>query len=197
MNLQFSEIIFIGFLLLLALQRVLEMRLSVKNEAALRAEGAREYGAGHFPFMKLLHSLWFFAMLIEVFLLKREFVLEVALFVFPLFLVGQTLRYLAIKTLKGRWTVRIMILPEKPPVSGGVYRIIRHPNYVGVILELAVVPLLHGAWITALVFSILNAILLFVRIRAEEAALEEQNNYKEILGDTPAFIPLSGKKREN
>jgi methyltransferase len=82
-----------------------------------------------------------------------------------------------------------MILPDAPPVTGGLYRRIRHPNYVGVILEIAFVPLVHTAWLTALVFSVLNALLLRVRIRAEERALRAANRYDEALGTVPRFLP--------
>jgi methyltransferase len=105
------------------------------------------------------------------------------------FLAGQTLRYAAIHTLGERWTVRVMTLPGAKPVSQGIYRSIRHPNYLGVILEIGAVPLLHSAYLTAISFSIANALLLAWRIQTEEAALKEQNNYDQVFAGRPRFLP--------
>jgi methyltransferase len=163
--------IFTCFLGLLAAQRLLELRLSRRNEAWLRAAGAGEPADDYFTWMKLLHSSWFLATLLEVWRLKRSFRPGVALFSFIVFLAGQSLRYAAIRSLGRRWSVRVITLPDAPPVSSGIYRYLRHPNYLGVCLELAAVPLLHGAYLTAAVYTALNAILLKFRIRVEEEAL--------------------------
>jgi methyltransferase len=88
-----------------------------------------------------------------------------------IFVIGQSLRYAAIRTLGRRWTVRIVTLPDAPLVRSGIYRYLRHPNYLGVALEIAAVPLLHTAYLTAILFTLANACLLAVRIRAEERAL--------------------------
>jgi methyltransferase len=121
--------------------------------------------------MKLLHTSWFGAMLGEVILLNRPFKPVQAAVAFAVLLLGQSLRYAAIRTLGPRWTVRIMTLPRTPLVTDGIYRYLRHPNYLGVFLEIAAVPLLHNAYVTAVLFTMANAGLLFVRIRAEEQAL--------------------------
>ncbi len=163
-----SQLLFLVFLLLLGLQRLVEMRLSRRNERRMQALGGYEIGQGHFLVMQALHAAWFAAMPLEVFLLERPFTPALALGAAVLFLLGQALRYAAISTLGYRWTVRVMALPEQPPVKHGIYRFLRHPNYLGVVLELLAVPLLHGAFLTALVFSILNAFLLYKRIRTEE-----------------------------
>jgi methyltransferase len=84
---------------------------------------------------------------------------------------AQALRWWAIGTLGWRWNTRIIVVPGAPPVTGGPYRFVRHPNYVAVVLEIASIPLIHGAWLTALIFSALNVALLAVRIPAEERAL--------------------------
>ncbi|MEM6783475.1 MAG: isoprenylcysteine carboxylmethyltransferase family protein [Bacteroidota bacterium] len=184
-----TQLLFTLIVLAIAVQRIAEVRLSKRHEAKLRAEGGREVSHAHFRWMQVLHTSWFFAMLAEVWLFDRPFspwLFSVALVVT---LVGQTLRYAAIRTLGDRWTVTIWVLPAAPPVTGGIYRYVRHPNYLGVILELAAVPLLHTAWTTALVWSLLNAWMLRVRIRAEEAALEEANRYTESFGETRRFLP--------
>ena len=184
-----TETLFLVLLGVIAVQRLLELRRSARNVAALRARGAVEVGAGHMPVMRALHAAWFAAMLAEVLLLGRPFVPGLAALALVGLIAGQALRYAAIRALGDRWTVTIMVLPDAPPVTGGLYRRIRHPNYLGVILEIACVPLLHTAWLTALVFTVLNALLLRVRIRAEERALREANGYAAAFGERPRFVP--------
>ena len=168
---------FAGIVGALALQRLVELRLSRRNENFILAQGGREHAPGQYRVMKVLHVSWFLSMLAEVFALKRPFRPLLSGLALALFLLGQRLRYAAIHTLGWRWTVRVMTLPGFPPVEEGIYRYLRHPNYLGVILEILAVPLLHNAYLTAILFSIANAGLLSWRIRTEEKALQEQNNY--------------------
>ena len=182
----------VGFLTIVAalvVQRLFELRLSRLNEAHILAQGGREHAPGHFGWMKGLHTGWFVAMAAEVLWLKRPLKPLLALSALVFFLVGQSLRYAAIRTLGSRWTVRIMTLPGAPPVDWGIYRYLRHPNYLGVILEMAAVPLLHGAYLTSLLFSLANTLLLHVRIRAEERALDDHNEYTAVFARRPRLIP--------
>ena len=181
--------LFLGVVVLVAVQRLFELRISARNGAAIRAQGGYEVGESHMGVMKLLHTSWFVAMIAEVFLFDRPFIPWLAGLGLVGLIAGQMLRYAAIRTLGDRWTANVMILPGAPPVTSGLYRRIRHPNYLGVILEIACVPLLHTAWLTSLVFTILNALLLRVRIREEEAALREANDYDASLGERPRFLP--------
>jgi methyltransferase len=155
-----------------ALQRLLELRLSRRNERLLRARGAIERGRGHYPLMVALHALWLLSTLVEGFLRGPGLP---ALWPIPaaLFLLVQPLRYWAIRSLGGYWNTRILVVPDAKLVARGPYRYLRHPNYVVVAVEVATFPLIFGAWVTALVFSVLNAALLFVRIREENRALAE------------------------
>jgi methyltransferase len=188
-----SQIVFVGIVLLLVIQRLLELRHSRRNEALLFAQGGREHAPGHFRFMTLVHTLWFLAMLGEVLILDRRLdrpsAWIVAGFALAATCMGQALRYAAIRTLGARWSVRIVTVPNAPAVAGGIYRYIRHPNYLGVILEIAAVPLLHGAFLTAIVFSLANALVLAIRIRAEETALRQENDYSGRMQDRPRFVP--------
>lgn len=180
------------FLLILAglgLQRLWELRLSRRNATGLLAAGGREHAAAHYRTMKVLHGGWFVAMTAEVLLLRRPFYPRLAVAASVLFTLGQSLRQLAIRTLGARWTTRVITLPGEQPVSGGIYRFLRHPNYLGVILELAAVPLFHTAYLTSISFSLANAWLLRTRIRAEEAALTTDNQYDTHLGDRARFLP--------
>lgn len=192
-----SRIAFTLVVAVLAVQRLLEMRLSRRNEALMLAQGGREHAPAHFSWMKALHTGWFVAMLAEAWWFKRTFRPLVAAAAFLALLSGQCLRYAAIRTLGSRWSVRIITLPGAPLVQNGIYRHIRHPNYLGVIFEMAAAPLLHGAYLTALLFTLANALLLRVRIQAEEQALDDQNKYKATFGSRPCFIPgpIAGREK--
>jgi methyltransferase len=157
---------------LVAIQRLLELRLSRRHEHILRARGAVERGRGHYPLMVVLHALWLVSTLVEGILrgpgLPGYWPIPLALF-----LLVQPLRYWAILSLGDNWNTRILVVPGAKLVTRGPYRYFPHPNYVVVAVEVATFPLIFGAWVTALVFSILNAALLFVRIREENRALAE------------------------
>lgn len=157
---------------LVAVQRLLELRLSRRHERILRARGAVERGRGHYPLMVVLHALWLVSTLVEGILrgpgLPGYWPIPLALF-----LLVQPLRYWAILSLGDNWNTRILVVPGAKLVTRGPYRYFPHPNYVVVAVEVATFPLIFGAWVTALVFSILNAALLFVRIREENRALAE------------------------
>jgi len=156
-------------LLVLGLQRLAELWLSARNIKRLKAEGAVEHASGQALWMSLMHACWFASCALEVYL-GAQFSWMVFYPAAAFFAAGQTLRYAAIASLGRRWNVRIVTLPA-PPVQTGIYRWVRHPNYAGVALELAAVPLLHGAWLTAALFSVLNGFFLFLRIRAENKAV--------------------------
>jgi methyltransferase len=156
----------VWIVLLVAVQRLLELQLSRANEVRLRAAGAIERGAAHYPLFVLLHTAWLVALLVAVpwnrpgnpWLLGAFFAL-------------QPLRYWCIRSLGGRWTTRVLVLHGAPRVRHGPYRWLRHPNYLIVALEIALLPLAYGAIRLALGFSLANALLLAWRIRVEERAL--------------------------
>ena len=181
--------VFVAFVVLVAVERLAELRLSRRNESRLRAQGAREHAAGHFFAMQLLHTLWLGSIILEVTLLQPPFQLWIGVLAALCFCIGQGLRYAAIHALGGRWTVRVFTLPGAAPVTRGIYRHLRHPNYLGVVLEIAALPLMHSAWRSAVVFSLANAVLLAVRIRKEEHALSENGGYDEALGPLPRLWP--------
>lgn len=190
-----TQWIFAGLVCLLAAQRLAELRLSGRNERWLREQGAVEAGERLMPRLRLMHGAWLVAMIVEVFLLDRPFIPLLAAVAALGVLTGQVLRYAAIRELGVRWTVRVLVLPGSSPVVSGIYRRVRHPNYLGVILEILFVPLLHTAWITAIVFTILNAIALRSRIRSEEEALREVSDYDGAFRTTPRLVP-AGRLRD-
>ena len=159
-----------SFLAVLATQRVSELRLSAVNTKRLVTRGAREHGSRHFPLIVLVHVLFPLCMVAEVAVLGARPERFWALWL-GLWLAAQALRYAAIRTLGERWSVRILVLPGEPLVRRGPYRFMRHPNYLAVMVELLVAPLIFGAWRTAVVISLLNLVALRIRIRAEEVAL--------------------------
>jgi methyltransferase len=159
-------------LLILALygERLLELVVSRRNIRRLLARGGWEYGRGHFPLMALFHMMFPLAAIAEVILLDRAFPgLTGYLWLCVAFL-AQALRWWVVVTLGPYWTVRVVVVPEATPVTAGPFRLLKHPNYLAVILEVAAIPLVHGAWLTALIATLLNAWLLAVRIPLEERA---------------------------
>lgn len=147
------------------IQRLAELALSQRNMKRLLSRGAHEVAPGHYPFMVALHAGW----LASLWLLGPGPPLEVApLVLFALLQIG---RVWVIATLGERWTTRIIVLPGAPLVRTGPYRWASHPNYLIVAGEILVLPLVFGLWQIALVFTLLNAVLLTVRVRAENQAL--------------------------
>jgi methyltransferase len=173
-----KRLLFACFVAALGLQRLLELRLSRRNEQRIFLKGGREHAPETYRWIVALHASWFAAMLLEVFVGRRKFHPWLAGFAFSVFTAGQVLRLTAIRTLSWRWSTRVMTVPgpEGAPVRRGIYRYLRHPNYLGVQLEILAVPLLHSAYITSLVFSVANALLLQNRIRREERALDEEQS---------------------
>ncbi len=174
---------------LVGLQRLQELRASKHNEARLFESGGHEHAAGHFRCMSALHAGWLAASCAEVWLLDRPFAPSLGLPMAVLFGAGQLLRRSARRALGWRWSVRIVTVPGLPAVSNGPYRYLRHPNYLGVALEIAALPLIHGAWLSAVSFSLANALLLAVRVRHEEAALLRDSDYGARFDTRPRFLP--------
>lgn len=182
-----SKDLYLLFLGLIAAERLVELAISRRNARAAFARGGVEVGRRHFRVMSAVHSLFLVSCAAEVLLLDRPFPGAPGVAAFAGALGAQGLRYWAIATLGPRWNVRIIFVPGEPPITSGPYRLVRHPNYVAVIAELALVPLIHGAWLTALLFSAGNAALLYVRIRSEEQALGSP--YADAFAHRPRFVP--------
>jgi methyltransferase len=167
MILTVDQLLSVGLLLVATLQRLIELVIANRNTRALLAEGAYEVGRGHYPAIVFLHAAWL--LVLWAFLLAglTQFVPWAAI----AYLAVQGLRLWTLLSLGRYWTARIIVVPDAPLVRRGPYRFIRHPNYLVVVLEIALLPLALGSWPIALGFSIVNAIVLAWRIRAEEIAL--------------------------
>lgn len=152
---------------LVAAERLIELVISRRHERALRAQGAVEIGAAHYPFIVAVHAGWLAALTAWVLILPP--VLNPALA--AAYLILQPVRVWVIASLGPYWTTRLISLPSVPLVRRGPYRWLRHPNYTVVVLEIAILPLAVGAWPLAVLFSLLNAVVLKVRIAAENQTL--------------------------
>ena len=156
---------------LVGLERIAELVVSTRNAAWSLDRGGVETGRGHYPFMVVLHSALLAGMLVEAWVRRPEVPGVLAWSMLALVIASQALRWWCIATLGSRWNTRVIVVPGLPPVASGPYRFLPHPNYVAVVVEGIALPLVHAAWITAVVFTVLNAALLTVRIGVENAAL--------------------------
>ena len=168
--------IFYFILAFVIIQRLVELVIAKKNEKSMRAKGAYEVGSSHYKYMILLHASFFVSFLVEVVFFKSVFTPYYGLL--AVFLLLQLLRVWCLISLGTFWNTKIIILPGANVVVKGPYKFIRHPNYLVVCLEIAVLPLMFQAYVTAITFTILNLIMLSVRIPIEEKSLKEVTNYE-------------------
>jgi methyltransferase len=155
-----------------AVERLAEVVVAERNRRWSRDRGGVEAGSGHYPVMVVLHVGLLAGCLLEPVVLHRPFIPALGFPMLALVVAAQALRWWCITTLGRQWNTRVIVVPGAPRVSGGPYRLIPHPNYVAVVVEGFALPLVHGAWVTALVFTVLNAALLKARLVVENAALE-------------------------
>ena len=168
-----SQILYTVLVALVGVERLAELVVAKRNLAHSLARGGQETGFGHYPAMVVLHTGLLAGCLLEVWLADRPFVPSLGWVMLAAVLAAQALRWWCIRTLGPLWNTRIVVVPGVDRVSGGPYRFFSHPNYVAVVAEGIALPLVHTAWVTAVVFTVLNAALLRVRIRAENRALHE------------------------
>lgn len=164
-------LVYWGLLAIVVSERLAELVLSKRHADSMLRRGAVEYGRGHYPVMVALHTLFLVGCAVEPRVAERPFLPWLGLPMLALAIGAQLLRWWAIDTLGTHWNTRVIVLPNAPRVVGGPYRYYPHPNYVAVIVEGLALPLIHSAWITAAVFSLLNGLLLMVRLRTEDEAL--------------------------
>jgi methyltransferase len=187
---------FFIFISVLILQRLLELVIARRNEKWMKEQGAIEFGMKHYQFIVLMHSMFFVVLLFE----KITFSHEISAF-WPLFaavfVCAQLIRVWAISSLGRYWNTKIIVLPNVEVVRRGPYRFIKHPNYLVVSIELLVVPLMFGAYMTACLFTIVNIFMLSIRIPAEEKALRELTEYEGSFGSCNRFLPKLLNKYDN
>ena len=164
---------YVALVALVGLERLAELVVTKRNAAWSFANGGYERGQRHYPFMVVLHTGLLFGCIAEVVLADRAFVPALGWPMLALVVVAQALRWWCIATLGRQWNTRVIVVPGLSRVVGGPYRWLRHPNYVAVVLEGIALPLVHAAWVTAAVFTVVNAALLAVRLQVENAALAD------------------------
>ena len=170
-----SVILYIAFVLATGVERLYELRVSKRNAATAFAQGGREYGQRHFPWMVALHTGLLLACIAEVVLLDRPFIPWLGWPMLVIAVLCQAARYWIISSLGSQWNTLVIVVPGAARgVARGPYRWFTHPNYVVVAVEGIALPLVHTAWITAIAFTVLNAVLLLAfRIPTENRALRE------------------------
>ncbi|MGH7901207.1 MAG: isoprenylcysteine carboxyl methyltransferase family protein [Thermodesulfobacteriota bacterium] len=154
------------------MQRLVELILAKRNENKLKAKGALEFDRNGYRVIVAMHFAFFLCLVIEKVTLQRGLSKFWVAFLI-LFFIAQFLRYWAITTLGINWNTKVLVLPSHEITTKGPYRYLRHPNYIAVIIEIASIPLIFSCYITALVFSILNLVLLRRRIKIEESVLKK------------------------
>ncbi|MFS0690946.1 isoprenylcysteine carboxylmethyltransferase family protein [Sporosarcina sp. 179-K 8C2 HS] len=169
----------IGIVLsIIILQRIIELFIAKRNEKWMKSQGAFEAGSSHYPYMVAMHIFFFIALITEVLFFQRQLSAIWPIWL-AIFLAAQLLRIWCLTSLGKFWNTKIIVLPNAHVVRKGPYKWLRHPNYMIVATELLVLPLLFNAFITAVVFSLLNIWMMSVRIPTEEQALRKATNYTE------------------
>lgn len=162
---------YLALIAVIAVERVAELVVSQRNLRWTTARGGTEVGLRHYPAMVVLHVGLLVGCVLEPLLLDRPFLPVLGWPMLAVVVAAQVLRWWCITTLGPQWNTRVVVVPGAPRVTGGPYRWIPHPNYVAVVVEGVALPLVHSAWLTAVAFTVLNALLLRTRIRVENDAL--------------------------
>ena len=185
---------YLALLVLVGIGRFAELGVSRRNQRQLEKQGVRKIPEPHFRWMVILHGGVIVCAGAEVLLLHRPFILALALPMFALFVLANFLRWWVIRTLAGHWNVEVMESSRVGVVSSGPYRWVRHPNYVAVVLEIFSLPMIHTAWITAIVGTLGDLEILRRRIRVEDGFLMSNADYRSAMGGKPRFLPRIFKK---
>ncbi len=161
------------YLLILAIgaERLVELAVARRNARWAFAHGGKEFGRDHYPAMVSMHALLLISCIVEVWTLGRPFIGWLGWPMLGVVALSTAVRWRCVAVLGKRWNPRLIVIPGAPVIRDGLYRWVRHPNYTAVAAEVAALPLVHSAWLTAIMFSVANAAVLTVRIRAENAAL--------------------------
>lgn len=185
--------LFAGFIIF---QRLSELAVAKRNEQWMKSKGAIEFGQGHYPAMVMIHSAFFVVYILEVIFFKKG-LSDYWPILFALFLVTQVMRVWALASLGRFWNTKVIILPGAEVIKKGPYKIIKHPNYLIVTVELIVIPLMFKAYYTLVIFTLLNILILSIRIPAEERALEELTAYQTKFNKQGRFLPNLLNKCDN
>jgi methyltransferase len=188
---------FVALLAAVALLRCVELGLSRRHQRALTVRGVPKAHDPYFHWMVILHAGVLGGAAIEVWVWRRPLIPWLAIVMAALFTLANVLRWWVIRTLGAHWNVQVMDSVGLGVIDRGPFRLVRHPNYAAVFLELAVLPLIHTAWLTALLGSIAHVWVLSRRLAVEEAVLLEHPEYRATMADKPRFVPSVFGRRAN
>lgn len=178
-----------SFIFVVIIQRLVELAIARKNAIWMKNNGGYEVGGNHYIFLIIIHIGFFISLLAEV-----TFIGDPALSwkktTLILFLVAQIGRVWTIASLGRYWNTRIIIVPHAKVIEKGPYRYIRHPNYLVVLIETITLPLIFSAYKTAFIFTIIQTVILYIRIKEEEEALRQVTNYEKVFQKRGRFFPI-------
>jgi len=189
MDLTLDQILFIALLAAVGLARLFEMRLSRRHQRSLADKGFARAPEPGFRWMVALHTGVLLAAAVEVLVARRPLVVPLAVAALVLLVLANALRLWVIRTLAGHWNVNVVNSIGMGVVNHGPFRFIRHPNYVAVFVELLVLPLVHGAYVTALVGAVLHGLVLRRRLALEDGILLGDPAYRAAMAEKPRFFP--------
>lgn len=189
MELSTSVVAFLILLLAVGALRIFELRVSRRHQQRMIAQGASKVNEPHFRWIVLAHTGVLVGAAAEVVFLRRPFLPWLAAVMFVLFLASNAVRLWVVRTLGFRWSVQVMDAAQLGVVTTGPFRYVRHPNYSAVIVEMISLPLIHTAWITALVTSAAYSFALTKRVVAEERVLLANPDYRAAMAGKPRFLP--------
>jgi len=184
-----SAIAFLALLLAVAVLRFVELRISRRHQQEMIARGAAKVDEPQFRWMVLLHTAVLAGAAVEVVLLRRPFIPQLAAVMFVLFLAANAVRWWVIRTLGEHWNVQVMDSTRLGVVTSGPFRYVRHPNYAAVFTEMLVLPLIHTAWITAAAGAVAHMGVLAQRLSTEERVLLSNPDYRAAMMGKPRFLP--------
>jgi methyltransferase len=180
---------YIALLVLVGLERLFEVGISSRNQRSMKEQGAQKIPEPHYPWLVLFHAAVLVAAGLEVLLLHRPLIPALAIPMAILFVLSNVLRWWVIRLLGGLWNVQVMDSSRLGFVTSGPYRWVRHPNYVGVVLEVFSLPMIHTAWITAIFGTLGYLEILRRRIKTEDGVLMGNPAYRLAMGGKPRFLP--------
>ena len=180
---------YLSLLLAVALLRLYELRISRRHQREMMDRGASKVEDPQFRWMVLLHASILLGAAFEVVFLHRPFYPALAAVCLAIFLAANAVRWWVIRTLGDHWNAQVMNSTSIGIITTGPFRYVRHPNYAAVFLEMLVLPLIHGAWITAIAGSAAHVIVLAQRLDTEERVLFSDAHYREVMAGKPRFLP--------
>ena len=184
-----SVSLFLALLVAVALLRLVELRISKQHQKEMAARGAAKVDEPKFRWMVLLHTAVLLGAALEVVLLRRPFILWLAVPMLVIFLAANALRWWVIRSLGEHWNVQVVDSTRLGVVTSGPFRYVRHPNYAAVFAEMLALPLIHTAWITAVAGAIAHIGVLAQRLSTEERVLFANPDYRAAMTGKPRFLP--------